>query len=71
MDMLLVREICSQKHLCDYINFLIDVFVENGHGCNHMLAIINEKCNRKMELTMTVTSRTWSKYRRYQSLDQN
>ena len=43
------REICSQKHLRDEIKLSIDVFVENGHGRNHMLAIINEKSYQKNE----------------------
>lgn len=31
------------------MNFLIDMVVENGNNCNHMLAIINEKGSRRNE----------------------
>ena len=41
------REIYSQKYLHYEINFLIDMFVENGHDHNHIFAIINEKGNSK------------------------
>lgn len=34
-------KIHSQNYLRDDINFLIDVFIENGHDHNHML--VNEK----------------------------
>ena len=44
--------------------------VEFLHDRNQMLAIIDEKSNQKIKLMMTVTSRIWSNYRRYQSLDQ-
>ena len=44
--------------------------VEFLHYLNQMLAIIDEKSNQKIKLMMTVTSRIWSNYRRYQSLDQ-
>ena len=44
--------------------------VESLHDRNQMLAIISEKSNQKIKLLMTVTSRIWSNYRRYQSLDQ-
>ena len=44
--------------------------VEFLHDRNRMLAIIDEKCNQKIKLMMTVTPRIWSNYRRYQSLDQ-
>ena len=42
-------KIRSQNYLHDEINFLIDIFVENGHDHNHMLAIINEKGNCRNE----------------------
>ena len=35
------------KHLRDQIKFLIDAFVENGHDRNHILPIIDGKCNQK------------------------
>ena len=44
--------------------------VESLHDRNQMLAIIGEKSNQKIKLLMTVTSRIWSNYRRYQSLNQ-
>ena len=44
--------------------------VEFLHYLNQMLAIIDEKSNKKINLMMTVTSRIWSNYRIYQSLDQ-
>ena len=44
--------------------------VEFLHYLNQMLAIIDEKSNQKINLMMTVTSRIWSNYRIYQSLDQ-
>ena len=44
--------------------------VEFLHYLNQMLAIIDEKSNKKINLMMTVTSRIWSNYRIYQSFDQ-
>lgn len=29
--------------------YLTDTFVENGHNCDHMLALNSEKCNRRNE----------------------
>ena len=38
-----------ENYLHDEMNFLIDMFVGNGNGCNHMLAIINEKGHHRNE----------------------
>ena len=39
----------SQKYIGDEINFLMKMFVENGHDCSHTLVVINEKGNHRKE----------------------
>ena len=62
--------IWSQKYLHDEINFLIDTFVENGNDRNHMLAIINEKGNRRNETNDESNYKNMLNYCGYQSLGQ-
>ena len=33
----------------DEINFLMKMFVENGHDCSHTLVVISEKGNHRKE----------------------
>lgn len=40
-------KIHSQNYLRDDINFLIDVFIENGHDHNHMLANEKGRCGNE------------------------
>ena len=35
-------KLCSEKYLDDELNFLVDMFVENGHDRNHLYSIIRE-----------------------------
>ena len=37
----------QENYLHDEINFLVDIYVGNGPGCNRTLAIVNEKIDRK------------------------
>ena len=36
------KKLCSEKYLDDKLNFLVDMFVENGHDRNHLYSIIRE-----------------------------
>ena len=36
------KKLCSEKYLDDKLNFLADMFVENGHDQNHLYSIIQE-----------------------------
>ena len=36
------KKLCSEKYLDDELNFLVDMFVENGHDRNHLYSIIRE-----------------------------
>ena len=36
------KRLCSGKYLDEDLNFLVDMFVENGHGQNYLNSIINE-----------------------------
>ena len=47
------KKLCSEKYLDEKLNFLVDMFVENGHGRNHLYSIIrqNRRQARKTENT--------------------
>ena len=34
------KNLCSEKYLDDELNFLVDIFIENEHGRNHLYSII-------------------------------
>ena len=36
------KNLCSEKYLDDELNFLVDIFIENEHGRNHLYSIITE-----------------------------
>ena len=36
------KRLCSGKYLDEELNFLVDIFVENGHDRNYLISIINE-----------------------------
>ena len=36
------KKLCSEKYLDEELNFLVDMFVENGHNRNHLYSIIRE-----------------------------
>ena len=36
------KKLCSEKYLDDELNFLVNMFVENGHDWNHLYSTIRE-----------------------------
>ena len=36
------KKLCSEKYLDEELNFLVDMFVENGHDRNHLYSVIRE-----------------------------
>ena len=37
-----VKKLCSEKYLHHKLNFVVNMFVENGHNQNHLYSIIQE-----------------------------
>ena len=36
------KKLCSEKYLDEKLNFLVDMFIENGHVRNHLYSIIRQ-----------------------------
>ena len=45
--------------------YLTDTFVENGHNCDHMLALNSEKCNRRNETNDEKIRSNYKKHQKY------
>ena len=56
------KKVCSEKYIEEELNFLTDMFVQNGHNRNYLNSTSTEKNIKHQKLKTQTTS---SKYHRY------